>query len=31
MQVQIFSIPTFSSQVQLDEMNKFMRSHRVIE
>lgn len=29
MQIQVFSIPTYSNQVQLEEMNRFLRGRHV--
>jgi len=31
MQIQIFSIPTHSNEHQIEEMNKFLRSHTIID
>ena len=31
MQIQVFSIPTHSNEVQLEEMNRFLRGHQIID
>ena len=31
MQIQIFTIPVFADQGQVEEMNRFLRSHSIID
>jgi len=31
MQIELFSIPVFGSELQVEEMNKFLRAHKIID